>query len=216
VTSVVFLPKCNFRCNFCHNHELVLNDKKFELVDKQAILDFLKENKEWIDGVTITGGEPTIHNEALYLFLKQIKNLGFFIKLDTNGTHPDVINKFIDDGLVDYIAMDIKTALVDDKYQNIINVPISVEIIKKTIDLIIKSGVDHEFRTTVVPGYVTLEDIELISKYITSAKLYVLQQFNPKETLESGLKKLKPYDESVLVEMVLVASKSVNTKMRLR
>ena len=207
---------CNFRCRFCHNHRLVHEWKKLEIIPEKTVFDFLKENKQWIDGVTVTGGEPTIHDDRLYNFIKKVKKHGFPVKLDTNGMYPDIVKKLVDDNLVDYIAMDIKTALSDKKYEKITDVSNSVKYVKKTIDIIVGSGIDHEFRTTVVPGYVSKEDVLSISKYLSSANRYVLQQFNPKETLDPALRKVKPYSNDIMKEMAHSASKYVKTTMRLK
>jgi pyruvate formate lyase activating enzyme len=194
VACTVFLSGCNFRCPFCYSQELVLAEsaKYHPQMDEDYFFSFLEERKGMLDGCVICGGEPTI-NPDLPLFLKKIKDLGYSIKLDTNGSNPEMINELIDEKLIDYIAMDIKAPLDQAKYRIVTGTDIDVDKIKKSVELIKNSGIDYEFRSTVVPGIHTREDIMQMAKDIAPAKRYFLQQFrNDKETLDPSLNNINP------------------------
>ena len=155
IVSTIFLGGCNFRCPFCHNPDLADN-KGIEL-DKEKIFSFLKKRNGLIDGVCVSGGEPTIYSD-LPSFLKDIKALGLKVKLDTNGSHPEMLKSVIEDGLVDYVAMDVKSSFKH--YDNASGVHVDMEKIKDSIDIIKSSNVEYEFRTTMVPRFVRREDFE--------------------------------------------------------
>ena len=148
ISAVVFTQGCNFRCPFCHNPELVLPDSFGPTIDSEYILNFLNHRKGKIDGVVLTGGEPTLQPDLLS-FLKKIKAMSFMIKLDTNGTRPEVVRNALDENLLDFIAMDIKAPL--NFYSEISGVDVDTGSITKSIDLILTSGIDYRFRTTWVP-----------------------------------------------------------------
>jgi len=173
VAAIVFTQGCNFRCGYCHNPEL-LNFTSTEQYKISDFIEFLKTRKGKLDGVVITGGEPTLQT-GLYDFIKEIKSLGFSVKLDTNGTNPDILKKLINDCLLDYIAMDIKAPL--EKYDFITGVNVNIENIKKSIKLIIESNVDYEFRTTVLKSQLSYDDFEKIGQLLSGAKRYYLQKF---------------------------------------
>lgn len=187
LAATVFASGCNFRCHFCYNPMLVV-PKGHPLIEEGGLLDFLAERKGKIDGVVVTGGEPTMQSD-LPEFLAKIKKLGYKIKLDTNGTNPEMLEKVIsprpsspptpspspEGGLVDYIAMDIKGPL--DKYQEIVGVNVDLENIKKSVKIIIESGLPHEFRTTLVPGLHKKEDMEKMGEMIRGADKWFLQFF---------------------------------------
>jgi pyruvate formate lyase activating enzyme len=181
ISSVIFTCGCNFRCPYCHNPELVMPEIFPEPVNEKDIFLFLKEKKEKVDGVVITGGEPTIHPD-LPRFMRGIKKMGYLIKLDTNGSNPEMLDRIIKYGLVDYIAMDIKAPLT--KYSKITQTNVDIEKIARSIQLIFESGIEYEFRTTVVKELLNIEDILDIGSMIRGAKLYVLQRFIPSKTLK--------------------------------
>ncbi len=201
IACTVFTVGCNFRCPFCHNPELVdpAGLKLSEIIDEKDFFSFLESRKSLLDGVCITGGEPTLHSD-LPEFIKKIKKMGFLVKLDTNGTNPGVVSSLIEGKAVDYFAMDIKTRLQDVvTYSKVVRIEADVEKIKKTIKLIMDSGVDYEFRTTVVPGLHAEEDILCIADSIRGAKKYFLQQFRPgKKILDKECGDIKPYPEDFL------------------
>jgi len=152
IATTVFTVGCSFRCPFCHNPELVLPDH-FPAPNKmeKEFFEFLKKRKGKIQGVCITGGEPTIQPDII-AFIKKVKKMGFLVKLDSNGTRPDILKKVIDGKLVDFIAMDIKNSLK--KYSKTVGTKVDIERIKLSIELIMNSGIDYEFRTTVVQVFI--------------------------------------------------------------
>ena len=183
IACIVFTKGCNFQCGYCHNPEL--NNLKGAVnylpPTLSEFFEFLEKRKGKLDGVVITGGEPTLQ-KGLYQFIFEIKNMGFAVKLDSNGSNPDTLKKLIDDKLVDYVAMDIKAPF--DKYHEVIKTGISLENIKKSIDLLLEGKVDYEFRTTVVKEQLNFEDFEKIGQLIKGAKKYFLQKFEPTKTLD--------------------------------
>lgn len=196
VACMVYTIGCTFRCPYCHNPELV--DETCTIrIKEEEVLDFLKTRKGMIDGLVITGGEPTMHGERLLLFMQKVKALGFLIKLDSNGVHPDFLNKVINEKLVDYIAMDIKSPL--SKYPLTVMRPIDLDSIKKSINIIKSSNLDYEFRTTIVKSMLSFDDLEQIGREINGAKNYYLQKFIPTKILNPQfLKKVTYSDEEFL------------------
>lgn len=188
ISMVVFTAGCNFRCHYCHNPELVEPELPFLGEDKA--LKKIESKKEWIDGVVITGGEPTLHQD-LPEFIKKIKAMGLLVKLDTNGSNPEMLSKLIDKGLIDYIAMDVKGPLED--YKKITCTHFDSNILKKSIELIKNSNVEYEFRTTIVPTLLKEEDILKIGYLINGAKLLVLQTFKSTKTLDPNYKNQASY-----------------------
>ena len=178
ITAVLFLPKCNFRCPFCHNPELSLFSEKGEDISEELILSFLDDRKGKLDAITITGGEPTL-SEGLLEFLKKVKDKGFLVKLDSNGTRPEVLEELIP--YVDFIAMDIKSSL--ESYERNCGVKVDLEKIKRSVELIKNSGKDYEFRTTLVRSLTTEEDIKKICSWLKGSKRYVLQQFDKRNLI---------------------------------
>jgi pyruvate formate lyase activating enzyme len=194
ICGVIFLQGCNFKCSYCHNPELVEPKLFGPCLEEKKVLKFLAARVGKLDAVTITGGEPTMQKD-LIPFIKQIRKLGFAVKLDSNGSRPDVIKNLLDEKLLDFIAMDIKAPL--GKYESITRVPVYTETIKESIKLILKSKIPHEFRTTVVSSQLMAKDILEITKLISGAKRYALQKFMPTKTLDKKLLKEKtcPDDE---------------------
>lgn len=180
VACTIFLGGCNFRCPFCHNYELVESNDSEEL-DEEEVLYFLKSRSKLLSGVVISGGEPTIHDELNGL-LRSIKDLGFLVKLDTNGTRPEKIKELIGEGLIDYISMDIKNSF--SKYPLTTNVKGDYEdVIKESIRIIKDSRLPHEFRTTVVRELHDEDDFYEIKKMIGDDENYYLQSFVDRETV---------------------------------
>lgn len=198
IASVVFTQGCNFRCGYCHNPELLSASKTSGIITTDEYIEFLKTRLGKLDGVVITGGEPTQQSE-LYDFIYKIKNLGFCVKLDTNGTNPDILNKLIKNNLLDYIAMDIKAPL--SKYTQITNVSVNTEDIKNSIKIIINSNIEHEFRTTVIKSQISPEDIIEIGKIINGARRYYLQKFIPSKILDIILLNEKTYTDTELQDI---------------
>lgn len=194
--AIVFTAGCNFRCGYCHNPELVKNPRG--LIEEKEFFDFLKKRQGQLEAVTITGGEPTLHFD-LVEFIEKTKKLGFLVKLDSNGTNPNVLKKIIEKKVVDYLAMDIKGPL--NKYQEITNSTIDTDKIQQSIKLIRESGIDYEFRTTVVESQLSREDILTIGKLIKGAKRYYLQKFIPTKTVNPEFMKAKTYSEKEFARM---------------
>ncbi len=180
LACIVYTIGCPFRCPYCHNPELV-EEYVTERISENEVLAFLDTRKRVLDGVVITGGEPTMHGEKLLHFMEEVKRRGFLVKLDTNGTSVGVLKEAIDRKLVDYIAMDIKAPL--EKYQEVVARPVDLESIKQSVALIMASGVPYEFRTTVVKTMLTEEDFDAIGAWIRGAEHYYLQAFVPTRLL---------------------------------
>ena len=189
IASIVFIGGCNFRCPFCHNPELVLPDMIEYLpeINQDEVIEELKKRKGFIQGVTITGGEPLVW-DRLIDFLREIKSLGLEIKIDTNGSFPERLKEL--KNLADYVAMDIKSS--PSKYHLATGIDIDLDKLKESI-AIVKTFRDYEFRTTVVPGFVDQEDIHEIGETIKGAKRYVLQQFKPTKAIDPNTLSIIPY-----------------------
>jgi len=205
ISAVVFTQGCNFRCPYCHNPELVSFNRE-GLIEENYILSFLEERRGKIDGVVLTGGEPTLQSD-LVDFLREIKNLGFLVKLDTNGSCPEIIEELLEAKLLNYIAMDVKASL--ENYSEIINVKVDIEKIKRSIDIIMHSGVSYEFRTTIVKSQLKRDDILKIGESIRSAELYVLQSFRPTKTLDPNFLKETSYTKEELEDIASSLKKLV-------
>jgi pyruvate formate lyase activating enzyme len=205
LACVIFTRGCNFRCRYCHNPELVLPDKFCPVVPEHEVMDFLMLRTEYLDGVVISGGEPTIQ-EDLIPFLDKLKHIGYLIKLDTNGSRPDVLRRLIDLKRVDYIAMDVKAPL--HRYRETIAVDFPPETIEESIHVIIKSGIEHEFRTTVVKHLCTDHDVCEIASMIGSTQKYHLQKARIDENiLDKGLYKHEQYSEDEFNQLTLSLAK---------
>jgi pyruvate formate lyase activating enzyme len=161
------------------------------------ILDFLELRKNFIDGVCVSGGEPTVHRE-LPEFCEKVKKMGLLVKIDTNGSNPGMLKTLMENKLVDYIAMDVKGPLAT--YKNTAGVDIDLNSITKSIGLIMESGVDHEFRTTVVPGLIDADDMREIAQLVKGARRFAIQQFSNGSTLDTSFQSVEPYPEDKLEE----------------
>lgn len=179
IASVLFTNGCVFRCSFCYNPGLV--EPPFTTVIKEdIILKYLADRTKVLEGVVITGGEPTIHAD-LPEFLKKVKSLGFPVKLDTCGYLPQVLERFIGEKLIDYIAMDIKAPLT--QYAAITRIPVNTDLISKSINIIMSSGIPYEFRSTLVEDVHSAEDIVKMAQMISGADIYYLQSFQAASVL---------------------------------
>lgn len=197
VACTLFTRGCNLRCPYCHNPQLVDKNSNLKPITIEEILDFLKKRKNLLGGVCITGGEPLLNKEIIE-DIKKIKDLGFKVKIDTNGCFPDLLKKLE----VDYIAMDLKSSFKKYKYVCVNNdVDLVISQIKETLSYLKTSKINHEVRTTVVPYIVELEDIPLIINEIRGVKKYVLAQFRPFNTLEPDWEEIMPYSQEILKEM---------------
>jgi len=178
ISSVIFTKGCNFKCPYCHNPELIAFEKDNSIIDINDFFSFLKTRKNFIDAVVITGGEPCLQNDIIE-FAKKIKALGFFIKLDTNGSRPEILEKLLKEKLPDLIAMDIKTPF--NEYHKLTAEKNIEEKLRKSVNLITSSNTDYYFRTTCAKPFVTKKNFPEIIKEIKGAKKYVLQKFIEKK-----------------------------------
>jgi len=191
IACVVFTQGCNFRCRFCHNPDLLcaakrnLEFNKKWAENEQKFFDFLQSRKGKLDAVVVTGGEPTLH-QNLPDFLKRIKEFGFLVKLDSQGTNPAMLKQILNEQLVDYVAMDIKH--IPQKYHLITGVKVDLQKINQSIKILQTSDVDYEFRTTVVPGIHSENEIIEMANWIKGSKAYYLQEFRPEKVLDPTIK----------------------------
>ena len=180
ISAIVFTQGCNFRCPYCHNPELVDPAQYGPILSEEEVISFLEKRRGKLDAVTVTGGEPTLQPD-LDRFLQEIKGMGYLTKIDTNGSNPDVLERLIRGRLVDYLAMDVKGPL--QKYERIANVKVQTAKIRRSIELITASGIEHEFRTTVVRSQLDNEDLIATAELLKKG-LYVLQSFVPAKSLD--------------------------------
>lgn len=206
IAATVFTIGCNMRCGYCHNPELVLPEQYLDPIPVDDILDWCETRKGKLDGVVITGGEPTMHS-GLVDFCRELKKMGFLVKLDSNGTHTDMLEQMIDEKIVDFVAMDIKGPL--DRYSEIAARPIDTDSIERSVKLLIKSGVGHEFRTTVVRSQLGAADFESIGRLINGADRYALQRFQPGKTLVPQFEFETSYDQDEMKPLQTIMEKYV-------
>jgi pyruvate formate lyase activating enzyme len=213
VVTTVYLPRCNFQCPYCHNWELTDNPEKFKTIAISELDRHIRTNNDFLDGVCITGGEPTIYND-LPKFINHLKDLGLLVKLDTNGTNPDLISDLINNRSIDFIAMDIKGPF-DKRYEKIVGIKTNLNKLKRSVEIIMDSNIDYEFRTTVVPTLLNEEDILDIVEYISDAKKYVLQQYVPDHARDIQLREVKGYSTEELLKFSDLVNKKVkHVKLR--
>lgn len=178
LSTTIFFGGCNFKCPFCHNSSLVINYGQSKDIPFEEILDHLRKRKGVIDAVTFTGGEPTLFKD-LESYIRQVKEMGFLVKLDTNGSNPYIIKELLKKNLIDYIAMDIKNSL--EKYSMTVGGYVNTNNIVKSIDIIMNSSIDYEFRTTVIKEFHDVNDMLSIANLLKGAKKMRIQKFVPSE-----------------------------------
>jgi pyruvate formate lyase activating enzyme len=209
-SCIIFTPGCNFRCGYCHNPEFVLPDKIQKLrntfIPEKNILNFLAQRINLLDGVVISGGEPTLMPD-LIPFIYKIKEMGFLVKLDTNGNRPEVIREIIAKKIVDYIAMDIKTSLTE--YQNLVGKFVKPNNILESIRLLITNDIDYEFRSTLIKEIHSSNTLEVMSDMIGGAKKIYLQTFRPDHTLDEEFQNYHPFEKKEMDSIVLTFKKNV-------
>jgi len=212
LAAIIFTQGCNFRCHFCYNPMLVLpqtgedvknkKEKGFSPLSTEDLFLFLKERFGRLEGVVITGGEPTMHPD-LPSFIKQIKDMGYLVKLDTNGTNPEMVIELIKAKLIDYIAMDLKAPL--EKYEETVSAKVDCDNIKKSVKIVIESGLPYEFRTTVVPGLLLKEDFAKMGVLIKGASKWYLQHFkSDTDLVDSSYKAQKGYTHKDMEEFAAI------------
>ena len=208
VACIIFTQGCNFKCPYCQNSGLIGHENEY-LIDEEEIFSYLRKRKGIIDGIVISGGEPTVQKD-LDLFMKKVKEMGFLVKLDTNGSNPELIKKLIDEQLVDYIAMDIKNVL--EEYKDVTGVNIVIDRIKKSIKILQNSNIDHEFRTTIIKNIHDVNKILKICSYVNDDKMY-LQNFEQSENVLA--KDLESFTKEELINIEKqVKEKYPNVKVR--
>ena len=204
MSATVFTGGCNFRCPFCHNADLVLNPESIPTFPLDFFLSFLDARKDWLEAICVTGGEPLIH-EDLEILLQVIKERGFLVKIDTNGSFPKRLKGLIKQKLVDFVAMDIKAPL--EKYQEVTKSNVKTDDIRTSIDLIRSSGVPYVFRTTAVPGLLRVEDIEKIGELLKGSDYFQLQNFTPENTIDKSYLQKTPFSKKEFKEFADSAKK---------
>jgi len=198
ISATVFLGSCNFRCPYCHNAGLVLHPERLPSFPLDFFLGFLDRRKDWLDGVCVTGGEPLLHPDLEDLLLL-LKERSLRVKLDTNGSLPGRLGELIRQNLIDHVAMDVKAPLR--KYARVTRSSVSPEAIRESIRIIMESGLDHTFRTTVVPGLWERGDLEEITGLLRGARLFQIQQFVPRDTLDPEFARKRPFPAEEIREI---------------
>lgn len=204
LASTVFTGGCNMRCPYCQNADLVLNPLSQPLIDENVIFDHIKKRKGIIEGVCITGGEPTLQKD-LEDFIKRLKDLGVLVKLDTNGYRPEITRKLMENGLIDYVAMDIKSSL--DEYHIVSGVNLDTSLIKESVELLKNGPIDYEFRTTVVKELHSKETFEKIGELLSGAKQYFLQGYIDSERVIE--RRFSSYTKEELEGFVTILKKTI-------
>lgn len=207
ISAIIFTQGCNFKCPYCHNPELIGNISS-EPLGSLEILDFLQSRIGKLDGVVITGGEPTLHKD-LPEFIKQIKDLGFCVKLDTNGTNPIMLKKLLDEKLIDYVAMDIKAPI--EKYSDVVCTEVETANVLKSIEMLKNSSIQFEFRTTVVKSQLSVDDFDKIGKMIEGSEKYYLQRFVPSKTLNRFFMNQTTYSDEEFNPIIVNLEKYVKS-----
>ena len=210
LAAVVFAPGCNFRCGFCHNPHLVdknlLKETKNDLISEEAFFNFLNKRKGLLEGVCISGGEPTLQSDLVDFSLK-IKNAGFLVKIDTNGANSKMLEALIKEKAVDFFAMDIKTSLPN--YKNLVEADFPMREIEKSKELVQNSGLSYEFRTTVIKGIHTPKVFEEIGQWLESADEYYIQNFRNKTVLDEKYRNMKGFSDEELLQIKSLMEKYV-------
>ncbi len=215
IATIIFTKACNFRCHFCYNPMLVLangeGEGKYEeshpLIPEDDLFLFLESRHGKIDGVVISGGEPTLQPD-LKDFIIKVKDLGFKVKLDTNGTNPEMVKDLVENKLLDYIAMDVKGPL--DKYEEIVSVKTDIKKIRESIDFLLEDRVDYELRTTLVPGLHEISDIFVMAEELMGVKKWFLQKFkSDTDLVNNDFKDKKPFLDLEIKEAVLRVNEKI-------
>lgn len=210
VAATVFVGGCNFRCPFCHNGDLVLHSAKMKEYSEEEILTFLNKRKNVLEGVCVTGGEPTLYSD-LPEFIAKIKSMGYKVKLDTNGSNPKMLKQLAEGNLLDYVAMDIKAPISG--YHKVCGVQVNTESVQQSVAFLKQGVIPYEFRTTVVKELHTKQDIMEIGQWILGAENYYLQSY--RETDENICKGFSAMEKEELFELEMELKKSIkNVKVR--
>lgn len=211
VAAIVFTRGCNFRCPFCYNPMLVVPNEKAPsregAFSEDYVLNFLKDRKGKLDGVVISGGEPTLQKDLIEFILK-LKALNYKVKLDTNGTNPEILKNLINQKIINYVAMDLKAPL--EKYSQVVKAPVDLNKITESIKILINSKMPYEFRTTVVPKLISKNDINLMGVLIQNADRWFLQNFQSQSDLvDLSFQKENSFTDQEMLEMLEIGKKYV-------
>ena len=198
IASTVFVGRCNFRCPFCHNPDLVLDYEVMSDISEEELFAHLVSRKGIVDGVCVTGGEPTLY-KGLPLFIKRVRDLGFLVKLDTNGSNPEMLKFLVDQRLVNYVAMDVKAP--KDKYVVAAGLSVDLEKVNESVEFLKEGKVNYEFRTTFVPCLIGKEDVIKIGLWLEGADKFFIQQFvSSARLLSKDFENKKPFSLKELEE----------------
>jgi len=202
IASLVFFGGCNLTCPYCHNPGLVLDPGQYPDYPVEAVLEQLQSRRRFIDGVVVSGGEPTL-DPGLLPFLREVKSFGLAVKLDTNGLRPEVLEQAVAEGLVDCVALDLKTAPA--RYGELHGGPVTIDGLQRSVRQLLAGAVDYELRTTCVPGLIEEADIHAIGELLRGAKRWVLQQFVPGHSLAEDLREVEPHPAETIRAFAEVA-----------
>lgn len=205
IASVIFTQGCNMRCKFCHNHELIPMSCSADTFSEEEVFAYLQKAKKFIDALVITGGEPTLQVD-LESFIRKVKQLGMSVKLDTNGSNPELLKRLLDENLIDYVAMDVKHKIELHPYQLLVGNQFSekqLNKLKESICILKTSNIEVEFRTTLIREIHSCEDIHAICKYLQSSKLYSLQEFSSNHVFDKSFSVHSAYSKKQMNNLML-------------
>ncbi len=200
ISCVLFLPRCNFRCRYCHASRLI-DSNLLESIETGQVLAYMEKQKGWLDGAVITGGEPTMHEYELLDLIGEIKKIGLDVMVETNGSNPRWVEKLLKNRRIDAIAMDVKAPLDAESYREVTAADVDPEHIRRSIRLILDSGIEHEFRITVLPGLVGLDEVKAIVPELEGAQTIAIQNFQPEHCLDPALRVVQPFLKEELEDM---------------
>jgi len=207
LSSVLFLPGCNLRCHYCHAADLVLHQDELDTVPVDDVLSHLRRSKGWVEAVAITGGEPTLHGQELLELVQRLKDASVEVMVETNGTHPEWVERLLEGGLVDAMSMDVKAPLAPEEYQRVTDTEVDIDALRRSIHLIKQGHLSfYEFRTTLVPGLVGPDELERLLPELEGCRQIALQNFQPDHCLDPELHDVMPFTSEELDEMERLAS----------
>jgi pyruvate formate lyase activating enzyme len=212
IAALVFYSGCNMRCAYCHNGPLVRTPGQYPNISSEDVLDMVRARRNFIDGVVISGGEPTLDPEMPAL-ADRLKSMGMLIKLDTNGLRPQVLEDMLQAKLLDFVSLDLKTAPA--RYSELGANVDAAELLHCSLAILASSGIESEFRTTCMPGYVEVEDIHILGRMLQQKDTWVLQQFVPEHAMDQKAQRVTPHSRTKMLELQRVAQGYVeNTALR--
>ena len=207
ISAVIFLPGCNLRCRYCHAAHLILHPERLESLSRTQVLDHLRGQEGWLDGVVITGGEPTLHGDELLALIDEIRSIPLEVMVETNGTRPEWVNRLIAGRHVQAFSMDFKAPLTPEDYRRVAGADVDVANVRLSLNLIKQSGLPYELRVTLVPGLVGRAELERMLPDLEGARQVALQNFRPELCLAEELRSVVPFKPDELEDMRrLVAS----------